>query len=323
MQELVLELRADMDAKCLERLPSCMTGLSVYDRRPSNAAAPLELRSLPVRLAQLTSLAKLTIVGGGLAPAVLADPTKLEQLDLAACALLPTTAGAQRTDGATALLKALPRLQRLQQIRLSFLAPGLSEASPQHLSALTASSQLTHLELNVQGASLLPQGAAGQMFPAHRKLTQLKHLSLAGPDFAEQGLEAPCLELLAHDLSRIVSSCPGLASLYLKHVVNAKAGVAPLRLLQESCTKLIVSGSAFTNAAAADIAHLTQLRSLWWSDNLFFCDRGLQELTALTQLTNLVVTGCLGLSRELTEGSWRDEKAVALSSDDGQVRGAI
>jgi hypothetical protein len=75
-----------------------------------------------------------------------------------------------------------------------------------------------------------------------------------------------CLD--AEDLGRLLLACPALCSLALCHVLQPGDLSCPLLDLPASCTRLIVSGKAFNNsAAAAVLCRLTQLQRLTWDDS--------------------------------------------------------
>jgi hypothetical protein len=304
----------------LQYLPSSITRLRLADDKshnpveenPAAAAAP----RYPVQLQQLTALLQLQITCGAVLPVLLAGLPQLQQVVLHECRLLSSPdADNQLQDGGTALLDVLSQLKQLQHLGLSLKAPALSDVSPQHFSALTASSQLTHLELEARDVAVLPLEAVHNMFPRDKQLPQLRRVYLAGSDcFHPWGLDR-------NDLARIVGCCPALMGLKLLGVVAAETDVKPLLQLPQGCTALEVAGVAFGNDAAAVVQQLSQLRELSWLPSTL-TDLGLQLLTALTQLERLTVHTC-GLTEGLTNMfDPPGQVLLRLRSTDSQVRTA-
>lgn len=296
-----------MDSSCLEYLPSSITQLIVCAERRHMFGGDDTPCALPAQLQQLTSLLQLTVQKGAVSPALLAGFTKLQQLALQECRLLPSPdADGRQTDGATALLEVLPKLQQLQLLQLYLTPPALYAVPPQRFSALTASSQLTYLELQARGVPLLPQGAVQHMFPARRQLSQLQCLTLSGTDYYNgddhDDYIGDAWGLRASDLSSIVTCCPGLTALSLVHAVDIQDldMLPPLLQLPLGCRTLHFGGVPWGDLQPV-LGQLTQLHNLKLSDIECLEDLDLETLTALTGLTALVLSNCAQLSEELVQ----------------------
>ena len=119
----------------------------------------------------------------------------------------------------------------------------------------------------------------------------------------------------ASDLARIPKACPSLRELTLKGVVRYDVSLRPLLQLESTLEALSVAGVAFGDDAAGFIAELTGLKTLEWSDSPGLTDTGLQQLTALTELTRLTVKSCKGLSATiLPPDTWYAASKLQLES---------
>ena len=78
--------------------------------------------------------------------------------------------------------------------------------------------------------------------------------------------------------------------------------------LPVSCTALHVGGTVFDDAAATIVCQLSQLVRLSWSYSPSFTDLGLQQLTALRQLTHLLLGDNRKLSYEAVGFSWSADR---------------
>ena len=113
-----------------------------------------------------------------------------------------------------------------------------------------------------------------RVFPAQRRLADLRQLSL------------PCREFAGADVKRVVQCCPALDKLAVfgEPAGGAVGALSPLTELS-GLTQLSLRRLKLTTRHAAAVAQLTGLRHL-----AGFCDmtaRGLLQLTALRQLTVL------------------------------------
>lgn len=136
-------------------------------------------------------------------------------------------------------------------------------------------------------------------------MPRLSMLNIACEDGEESDLDVTadgcCLD--AADLERTVAACPRLHGLGLLRVVNPRARLHALLKLPQSLWRLDVGGLAFGDAAAATIAQLHRLRLLevlTWVHPPELSDVGLQQLTALTGVTELLVMHCRGLSEDIS-----------------------
>ena len=103
--------------------------------------------------------------------------------------------------------------------------------------------------------------------------------------------------LPVEDLGRVLTSCPALHTLDIRHLLAHPPCVDFTPLLQfTACQRLCVGGQEFDDRAAPAVAQLTQLTYLGWDcsrdyDNLTCLTRvGLAKLTALTGLQELHLT---------------------------------
>jgi hypothetical protein len=238
--------------------------------------------------------------------------TRLLQLELVACRVLPTLLGSAvqtlklsscrllasddpHTERTAALLDVLPKLARLQELELLSTTLVATSAFPEHFAALAAPSHLTRLVVHSEPfheAAPLPKGAAQHMFPAHRRQLQLRWLAISADSTDTNDW---CID--SADLASISSCCPRLQLLDIHGTVQPGADVSVLLQLPDSCTLLAVGGAAFSDAAAATVAQLAQLKHLGWQDSGQLTDTGLEQLTAL-DLRHLSVHKC-GLSAEV------------------------
>jgi hypothetical protein len=169
----------------------------------------------------------------GFEPDVLAGKTLLQHLEVASCDI------AGGSDGLAQLLSHLSPLQLtylclsksllssrriLTMNSLSLGGNWLAEPSEgqnppaEAYSALTASSQLQHLDISY---CVLPEGVWPHMFHASMQLPHLQQLNVT--HVGHKGEHAP-----APEGSRLVSCCPGLRSLLLSGLSCSAALLEPL-----------------------------------------------------------------------------------------------
>lgn len=114
-------------------------------------------------------------------------------------------------------------------------------------------------------------------------------------------LQLPCV---------LVNSCPDLRELDLQHMLQS-GDSSPLLALTTQCTSLSLGGRAIDDGSAGVLCQLTHLRHLWLDDSPTLTDTGLEQLTALTGLDDLVVEGRTRLSSQVLgpngeEGEWAE-----------------
>jgi Leucine-rich repeat (LRR) protein len=207
------------------------------------------------RLAALTQLTSLTLVGNGIGDAgaaSLAALTQLTSLNLG---------GNKIGDAGAASLAALTQLTSL-----TLGGNKIGDAGAASLAALT---QLT--SLNLRGNEI---GAAGAASLA--ALTQLTSLKLWGNKIGDAGAAS-------------LAALPKLTSLSLGYNLIGAAGAASLAALTQ-LTTLDLTSNQIGDAGAASLAVLTQLTSLDLTSNQIG-DVGAASLAALTQLTSLDLWG--------------------------------
>jgi hypothetical protein len=157
-------------------------------------------------------------------PALLSSIAGLRKLHLDRCQLLP---GNQA--GTRALLGVMQGLTQLQgKIHLCLQSGCTSGVAPELFAALTASAQLTSLELVPVGGQPLPWGAVRRMFPAGCSMPQLQVLQIKGVE------DVTAVDMYAwamgdRDLVAIANACPGLRELKLNCVVRPGASCAGLQ----------------------------------------------------------------------------------------------
>lgn len=127
----------------------------------------------------------------------------------------------------------------------------------------------------------------------HLQVIQLRH-ALETPDGQNEVTAAEWCRthpVDATDLSRILSACPSLSSLDVRHALQpgdpSDSAWRSLLQLPTSCKSLTVAGSAGRPAAAAVLSRLTQLTRLLWGGSKGVLMRGLLRLTNLIRLREL------------------------------------
>ena len=253
-----------------------------------------ELQELQLRLCQLD-------------PDLLGCISSLRKLQLDRCQLLP---GKQA--GTRALLEALRGLTQLQDIQFCAQSGCTSGVAPELFAALTASAQLTSLEVAPIGGQPLTAGAMRHIFPAGCWKPQLRVLRLRG---AEGGWSVD-----NRDLHGIAAACPGLRELDLSCVVKSGSLCAGLQLFpngRRGLTRLSLAGDAFGDATVAAVSHLKKLKFLQWYHSSQLSDVGFQYLTSLAALTWLRFDGSRpsALSDDLFRGRDNPRDRILRLSD--------
>lgn len=296
----------------LQRLPSSITRLWYY-----NEDFSVREPGLPPQLQQLTGLLQLTLLHCALPPTLLGSVTQLQILHMAYATPLPNG----DAEGAEALLAVLSKLARLQDLDLESVKWDPVGIAPQRFSALTASSHLTRLAVESYSTAPLPEGAVRHLFPMHRRQPQLRHLQVRilywFSTRNRTDIASGCID--SADLASIVSCCPALQHLDIACTVQPGADLSVLLQLPDSCTSLAVGDAAFSDAAAATVAQLTQLKHLSWCCSQQLTDTGLEQLTAL-ELDRVTVSDCRLSIR--VHDPWRDpwNAGVRLARDPHKVR---
>jgi hypothetical protein len=237
--------------------------------------------------------------------------TLLTKLELSHC----EPAGGQDCDtsGFLAVLRDMRQLQHLAVY--NYLDALLEAADPRACAALTASSQLTCLQISDEEIQPLPATALRHMFPAGKQLPRLQLLEICSEGSEDAGL------ITAAELSSLVDACPGLTCLDLTGVLAPDAGVSALLKLPQQCQHVAVGGQAFCDEAAEVVAQLTQLKSLRWTGAFVsgahsLTHAGLAQLTALHTLDTLHIRHV-----NLNGDSTRQHDSVSLEATAGeQVR---
>jgi hypothetical protein len=161
-------------------------------------------------------------------------------------------------------------MQQLSHMNLSY-ALQHSTAPAAAYSALTASSKLAFLGVP---CCVLPEGAWQHVFPAGRRLPQLREL---------HALHAP--DMSASDAARLAACCPSLESLEAE--LQPGADLQPL-VQMSALTQLVISG--VTDTTATGFQHATpRLRALTINPPHAFTHEALWHLVPLRQLTALFV----------------------------------
>jgi hypothetical protein len=255
-----------------------------------------------MQLQHLTGLVDLSLLYVALAPAELAGATQMQRLVLSSFILWPQGEG-DTAEAIGELLSTLACYTQLQHLHLGELEMGRSSGALAHerFAALTASPMLTHLDVSGQyGLPPLPSGTVQHMFPAGRQLP-LRELVLL-PSYGHgvsDNVDAESSCVTGAELSSMVRACPELQQLVITGAVHP-GDMSGLLQLPPSCTEMCIGGPAMSDAEVPVVRQLTQLIVLRWWDSPGLTDVGVEQLTALTQLSALEVRRCDGLS----QGAW-------------------
>jgi hypothetical protein len=206
-------------------------------------------------------------------------------------------------NGAAGIAQLLSQLQQLTQLEHLDLTNSLngdvSNPPAADFSALTASSKLQHLSLT---HTMLPEGVWQHVFPAGRQLPRLQSLDLSFIEVPPTAL-LPAEPATPPDSSSLVSCCPSLQSLDLRHLEYGNttalsaaraAGAAPLAPLQHlsNLRTLLVSNARHGWIDQLEVvAQLTGLRELCLSVKQLTVKNLLLRLTHLKHLTRLHYEG--------------------------------
>jgi hypothetical protein len=316
LQRLELMVSGKVDLGFLGRLPTSLTALQLQaEGKQVDFQDVLDLYDASLESYRLTGLQDLAL------RRIIINTSTLAALSSTLRSLqLEAVVGTPETD-APLLFGFLQQLSCLQHLALAgnfwdeYEGPPIVPWLLQSLSALTAASGLTSLHLyNPHEEPPLPEGALSYILPAGKQLPSLKVLRIScnpRSDSCETD-DGDCWCVDGHDINRIADCCPNLEQITLHSVVTLDLDRGCLSKLPSSLHTLSLEGAAFDKGAAQSVAKLIGLRCLHWCDNLIK-DKELQELTALTRLTELHVARCG--AHGCLHGSW------AVSGHSGRVPG--
>lgn len=272
-------------------LPAGITKLCVDDRQVGQSRFPAITSSLTCG----SALQELRLVEIGLRPHSLDGLTQLRVLHLENCKVLSGLHEAQAdVDDGAALLAAVAEMKQVETLLIESDDVVLFSVEPQHLAALTASTNLKTLHV-CSWDSLLPPDALKFMFAGNRLLPELQHLGLSCQlDVLYAELDSASTP--PADLGLVCASCRGLTSLLLHNVLGPgilSANLPPL------CASLSIGGEAIDDAAAAVLCNNTQLRHLgiWGAPAL--TNAGLEHVTRLANLEFVGIFGWDGRTPEV------------------------
>lgn len=157
-----------LTASSLKGVSSTLTALSLS---PVMSDEP----SLPPTLPQLVHMRRLSLLWAPFYPTVLKSMLQLQHLRLQGCELLGSDDDGGG-GGVADLLAAVGQMTLLEQMVICGI--DLSLQTPQHFSALTASSHLLSQVITAEEDQPLPPGAAKHMFPAGQVMPALQELHL-------------------------------------------------------------------------------------------------------------------------------------------------
>jgi hypothetical protein len=193
----------------------------------------------------LSALEDLGLSGCGLDPScLLPTAAGLTRLELLHVTLQPEQAQQDSELGASQLLQLLSRCTALRELNLSTKAADWSQQQLAQYSALTASSNLQKLRIQIDS---IPSAAWAHVSAAGRKLPQLR--SFCAADFSS---------CRSADITRLVSCCPALKN--LSPQTAADASLSPLQSL--SALAHLYVGPVSPAVIRSDLAALSQLQSL-------------------------------------------------------------
>jgi hypothetical protein len=250
--------------------PSSLTALRLGDVDSDGGMGAPDLACC---VSALTNLQELAACKVGVCPTALASLTRLRDLQLHHFNFVlrepDGPAGAAVGASASALLSAISGLSQLQRLSVVNERYALAGAQASACAALTASSQLTYLQVSAVEEQPLPPAALQHMFPAGKQLPLLQHVTLScdGPD-AEAG------HATAAELRLLFSACPGLSSLDITDLLEPDTDIEVLLELPTTCCSLRVGGDSLDDDAAGVIAKLTHLTCLHWNNSPDLTDAG-------------------------------------------------
>jgi hypothetical protein len=261
--------------------PSSLTALRVGD-----LDVGMEAPDLTGSISALTSLRELAAARVSVCPSALTSLTQLRDLQLHYFTFPPpesdNPAGAADGGSASALLSALSGMLQLQRLSVINEQNALAGANASQFSALTASSQLTHLQVTAREQQPLPSAALQHMFPGGKQLPLLQHVALStyGPG-AEPGNLT--VAVTAEELSSMFSACPGLCSLNITGFLYPDTAYDALLELPSTCCSLCIGGEDLDDEAAGVIAQLTHLTCLDWTNSPDLTDAGVSRAVTASQ----------------------------------------
>jgi hypothetical protein len=204
-----------------------------------------------------------------LEPGVLAGMTQLQHLCVGSCQIRGGAAGVAQ------LLAHMQPLQQLTHLSMGHSLRAVEGGNPpaSAYAALTASSKLQHLRIS---SCTLPAGMWRHLFPAGRQLPNLQFLDISG-------VRQPTGELAqAPEGSRLVSGCPGLQSLHIRHLRSPE-----LAIVQGLSALQTLAFNGYTAEGWQAVCRLTGLRGLSVVGFGNYQEGALLQLTQLRQLTAL------------------------------------
>jgi hypothetical protein len=160
---------------------------------------------------------------------------------------------------------------------------GFPPASATAFSALTASSKLQHLNI---ADCMLPAGVWQHVFPAGRRLPRLHTLLM------ECFVHRPSSPAIVLEGSRLVSCCPGLQYLDMRHLKYTAELLDPLPGLSNLRTLLLSANDATKGLPVEVVGRFPQLRHLVL-DDVYSSEEWLLHVTHLKRLTYLDYVGLL------------------------------
>jgi hypothetical protein len=289
----------------LLQLPASLTALqlsAVVERDDCDSTKRPALRSAGLSLSHLTGLKQLQLSHLQSPAALVSGLTHLQRLVLDHVTLHAWTAAEaaedpwRRPPTAPVFLEFLQQLTELEHLKvLGCNLFGIwEEVDPSRLTALTASSHLTALQ--VQAYNPLPDNFLQHTLARDRQLQHIRSLQVAAPEssWTLLTLRLPsgrfeCIK--GADVAAVAACCPNLQQADFSRTL---AGAAAGRGLTEltALTDLSLEGEACCTALAQEVAQLTGLSKLQWGC-CWATERiaELQSLTALTELQELQLWG--------------------------------
>jgi hypothetical protein len=233
----------------LQQLPSSVTSLDISSAITSSQRLSSSSSSSSGGW-QFPVLVGLHVSSAVFDPAALPHMPQLQRLEIDATPKRITPARSRMPDVLTALFK----LQHLQELKLHELA---GAAAAEQYAALTASSLLECLHVT---NFRIAEAAAQHMFGPERPLPKLKYITITGPDNFGHNWPQPQavtsrsrLPLHPGDISRLVSSCPGLRGLGFVALAEGVTADGAAPLLQLPLWSLNIGSLGFDDAVAEQV----------------------------------------------------------------------